>query len=86
MSGKSGLDHTAELVEKNQQSDTEYMLKVLSVVLMVVLIGVIPTICLASKRLYDTGGSSINFFKSLSKNLCENVENITTHILPSGSS
>ena len=76
---------TVELLEKNQQSDTEYMLKVLSLVLVAVLIGVIPTICLASKRLYDTGGSSINFFKPLSKNLCEDVENITADISPSSS-
>ena len=74
---------TAELLEKNQQSDTEYMLKVLSVILVVVLIGVIPTACLASKRLYDTGGSSINFFKPLSKNLREDIDSVTADIPPS---
>ncbi|MCC5791530.1 MAG: hypothetical protein JJT82_02845 [Legionellaceae bacterium] len=74
---------TSELLEKNQQSDTEYLLKILSVILVIVAIGVIPTVCLASKRLYDTGGSSINFFKPLSKNLREDIDSVTADIPPS---
>jgi hypothetical protein len=72
---------TSELLEKNQQSDTEYMLKVLSLILVIVLIGVIPTVCLATKRLINTGGTSINFFKPLSKNLSEDIDSVTADIL-----
>lgn len=71
---------TLEILGKNRQSETEYILKILSVVLIPLGIGIFPTVILVAKRLYDTGGTSINFFKPLSKNLCEDVENITTHV------
>lgn len=69
-----------EILEKNRQSQTEHILKVLSVALVAVGIGVIPTMFLAAKRLYDTGGSSINFFKPLSQNLYDDAMDVTSNI------
>lgn len=45
-------------------------------------IGKIPlklksTLGLVAKRLYETDGTSINFFKLLAANLCEDLEHIT---------
>lgn len=74
---------TSELLAINQQSETECFLKRLCVILVLVGIGVLPTLLLASKRLYDTGGTSINFFKSLSQNLVEDIEDVTSHLTPS---
>ena len=71
---------TLEILGKNRQSHAEWILKVLSVALIAVGIGIIPTVILAAKRLYDTGGTSMNFFKPLSKNLCEDVEDITAQV------
>lgn len=71
---------TLEILGINRQSQTEHILKVLSVALIAVGIGIIPTVILAAKRLYDTGGTSMNFFKPLSKNLCEDAENITDQV------
>lgn len=72
----------ATLLEKNHQSDTEYQLKMLSVLLIAVGIGIIPTVCLAAKRLYDSGGTSMNFFKPLSQNLYEEIEQATAGMQP----
>lgn len=71
---------TLEILAESRQSQTEHFLKVLSVVLIAVGIGIIPTLILSAKRLYDSGGSSINFFKPLSKNLCEDAVDITSNI------
>jgi hypothetical protein len=71
---------TLEILGINRQSQTEHILKVLSVALIAVGIGIIPTVILAAKRLYDTGGTSMNFFKPLSKNLCEDAESITAQV------
>ncbi|MCC5792610.1 MAG: hypothetical protein JJT82_08410 [Legionellaceae bacterium] len=71
---------TVEILEKTRQSQIEHLLKVFSVALIAVGIGVIPTLFLAAKRLYNTGGTSINFFKPLSKNLCEDSNVIASDI------
>lgn len=71
---------TLDILGKNRQSQTEQILKILSVALIAIGIGIIPTVILAAKRLYDTGGTSINFFKPLSKNLCEDAEDITAQL------
>jgi hypothetical protein len=68
---------TIDLLTKNNQSQSEYILKVLSVVSILIGIGIFPTLGLAFKRLYDTGGTSINFFKPLSEDLFEDAKNIT---------
>lgn len=73
---------TLEILAKNRQSQTEYFLKVLSVVLISVGIGVLPTLFLAAKRLYDTDGASANFFKPLSKNLHDETCFITSNVRP----
>lgn len=74
---------TSELLAINQQSETECFLKKLCLILVVVGIGVIPTLLLASKRLIQTGGTSINFFKSLSQNLAEDIEDVASQLPPS---
>jgi hypothetical protein len=68
---------TIEILTKNHQSQSEYILKVLSVVSILIGIGIFPTLGLAFKRLYDTGGTSINFFKPLSEDLYQDAKNIT---------
>ncbi|MCL4415672.1 MAG: hypothetical protein M1365_03065, partial [Actinobacteria bacterium] len=69
-----------DILGKNRQSQTEHILKVISVVLIAVGIGIVPTAVLAAKRLYDSGGTSINFFKPLSQNLCEDAEYLTADV------
>lgn len=73
------LNHptTSALLHKNNQSDSEQKLKLLSVISILIGVGLLTTLALVAKRLYDTGGSSINFFKPLSTNLCEDIEQIT---------
>ncbi|MCL4415673.1 MAG: hypothetical protein M1365_03070 [Actinobacteria bacterium] len=69
-----------DILGKNRQSQTEHILKVISVILIAVGIGIVPTAILAAKRLYDSGGTSINFFKPLSQNLCEDAEYLTSDV------
>ena len=69
-----------EILTKNRQSQSEHILKVLSVVSILIGVGIFSTLGLVFKRLYDSGGTSINFFKPLSKNLVEDVESITATI------
>lgn len=73
-------NYTLDLLAKNHQSRSEINLKILSVVSILIGVGIFTTLGLAFKRLYDTGGSSINFFKPLSKNLHEDIETITSNI------
>lgn len=69
------------ILEKNLQSKAEHILKVLSVILIAVGIGIIPTVILASKRLYDSGGKSINFFKPLAKQVEGDIEGILANTI-----
>ncbi len=62
---------TKEILYKNRQSQTEYYLKVLSLISIFVGIGIFTTLGLAFKRLYDTRGHSANFFKPLTVDLSE---------------
>ena len=71
---------TMEILTKNRQSQSEHILKVLSVVSILIGVGIFSTLGLVFKRLYDSGGTSINFFKPLSKNLFEDAETITANI------
>lgn len=71
---------TTAILMKNRQSQSEQILKVLSVVSILVGIGVFTTLGLAFKRYYDSGGHSFNFFKPLSSDLYEEAENVTTHV------
>lgn len=64
------------ILEKDLQSKAEHIFKVLSVILIAVGIGIIPTVILASKRLYDSGGKSINFFKPLSKQIAGDMDTV----------
>lgn len=73
---------TSELLAINQQSETERFLKKLCLILVAVGIGILPTLLLVSKRLYNTGGTSINFFKSLSQNLAEDIEDVASQLTP----
>jgi hypothetical protein len=71
---------TTAILMKNRQSQSEQILKVLSVVSILVGIGVFTTLGLAFKRYYDSGGHSFNFFKPLSSDLYEEAENVTAHV------
>ena len=71
---------TIELLTKNRQSQSEQDLKLLSVITICIGIGVFTTLGLVFKRLYDSGGTSINFFKPLSQNLYETMEEITSNL------
>ena len=71
---------TRDILTKNRQSQSEHILKILSVVTILIGVGIFPTLGLVFKRLYDSGGTSINFFKPLSKNLCEEAATITSSI------
>ncbi len=73
---KNGV--TLELLKKNRQSQQEKDLKFLSIISIFIGIGVFTTLGLVCKRFYDSGGTSINFFKPLSQNLYETIESITT--------
>ncbi len=73
---KNGV--TLELLKKNRQSQQERDLKFWSIILIGIGIGVFTTLGLVCKRFYDSGGTSINFFKPLSQNLYETIESITT--------
>jgi small GTP-binding protein len=50
----------------NRQSTLEKGLKIAAVISILIGVGIIPTIVLAAKRLYDSGGKSVNFFQPLS--------------------
>lgn len=71
---------TLQLLKKNRQSQQERDLKFLSIISIFIGIGVFTTLGLVCKRLYDSGGTSINFFKPLSLNLYETIEGIATDI------
>jgi hypothetical protein len=73
---KNGV--TLELLKKNRQSHLERDLKFLSLITMFIGIGIFTTLGLVCKRLYDSGGTSINFFKPLSKNLHETIGHVTS--------
>ncbi|MDR3501438.1 MAG: hypothetical protein P4L79_02545 [Legionella sp.] len=73
---------TLVLLNKNNQSTSEQNLKLLSVIAVLIGVGIFTTLALVAKRLYDTGGSSINFFKPLATNLCEDLEHITQSTKP----
>lgn len=75
---KNGI--TLELLSKNRQSKIERDLKLLSIISIFIGIGVFTTLGLVCKRLYDSGGTSINFFKPLSQNLYETIDSIATDI------
>lgn len=75
---KNGV--TIELLKKNRQSQQEKDLKFLSLISICIGIGIFTTLGLVFKRLYDSGGTSINFFKPLSQNLYETIESITTEL------
>ncbi len=71
---------TSEILTKNIQSQSELYLKVLSVVSILIGVGIFTTLALVFKRLYDSHGTSINFFKPLSQNLYEDIEQVTTNV------
>lgn len=73
---------TLALLNKNNQSASEQNLKLLSVIAVLIGVGIFTTLALVAKRLYDSGGTSINFFKPLSTNLCEDLEHITQSTKP----
>ncbi|WP_133135468.1 hypothetical protein [Legionella rowbothamii] len=73
---------TLALLNKNNQSASEQNLKLLSVITVLIGVGIFTTLALVAKRLYDSGGTSINFFKPLSTNLCEDLEHITQSTKP----
>lgn len=70
---------TREILTKNIQSQSEHYLKVLSVVSILIGVGIFTTLGLVFKRLYDSNGTSINFFKPLSENLYEDMEQVTSN-------
>lgn len=69
-----------EILYKNRQSQSEYYLKVLSLISIFVGIGIFTTLGLAFKRLYDTRGHSANFFKPLTVDLSECSNSIIKQI------
>ncbi len=71
---------THEILYKNNQSQTEFYLKLLSVISIFVGIGIVTTLGLVAKRLYDTSGRSANFFKPLTQDLSESASKIITDI------
>jgi Ubiquitin family len=73
-----------DILTTNLQSKTEFNLKLLSLIGILFGVGIFTTLGLVIKRLYDTGGTSINFFKPLSTNLCEDAEAITANCLNQG--
>lgn len=68
---------TVEILTRNQQSQSEQWLKIVSVASILVGVGIFTTLGLVLKRLYDSGGTSINFFKPLSEHLYDDIERIT---------
>lgn len=68
--------NTLDILSINPQSQMEKTLKLLSVISIVIGIGIFSTACLAAKRLYETHGRSINFFKPLSKELADTASSI----------
>lgn len=71
---------TKEILYTNRQSQTEHYLKVLSVISIFIGIGIITTLGLSAKRLYDTGGRSANFFQPLTRDLADNMKTIIDNI------
>lgn len=74
---------TKAILYKNRQSINERELKFLSFISILVGIGIFTTLGLAFKRLYDTGGRSVNFFKPLSQELFENASQVLNESLHS---
>lgn len=64
-------EETAEILKKNSQSDWEFYFKIFACAT------IVPGVVLAAKRLYDSGGTSINFFKPLSENLLDEAQKLT---------
>jgi hypothetical protein len=52
----------------------------LSVISICIGLGVFTTLGLVCKRLYDSGGRSINFFKPLSQNLYETLNSTVSEL------
>ncbi len=71
---------TLEILSKNLQTENEKNLKFYSLVGIIFGIGIFTTLGLVAKRFYDSGGTSINFFKSLGENLVEDMESITASV------
>lgn len=69
----------AKILTKNHQSENEYYLKLLSVISIIFGVGIITTLGLTIKRYCDSGGSSINFFKPLSQNLVDRIDDIASN-------
>jgi hypothetical protein len=76
------LNHgiTLELLRKNRQSKLEKDLKLLSLISIFIGIGIFTTLGLVCKRLYDSNGTSINFFKPLSTNLHETIDSVISDL------
>ena len=77
--------HTQDILKTQRQSKCEYYLKILSVISILIGVGIFTTIGLSLKRLYDTDGKSMNFFKPLSATLNEEIGDITQQHSPSPS-
>lgn len=73
---------TMEILSKNHQSKSEHNLKLLSVISILIGVGIFTTLGLVFKRLYDSGGTSINFFKPLSQNFQEEITDVTSNVVP----
>jgi|GEM_PF-6091706 len=72
-----------EDTHRRRRSQLEYGLKIASIVSILAGVGFITTGLLVAKRLYDTGGTSINFFKPLSQNLHEDTKDaLQKHKIP----
>lgn len=67
---------TARILNKNLQSQCEQDLKFYSVISILIGVGIFTTLGLVFKRLYDSAGTSINFFKPLSVDLTESMTQI----------
>ncbi len=73
---------TLDILGKNLQSESEQRWKLYSVIGIVFGIGILTTLGLVAKRFYDSGYTSINFFKPLGQNLIEDIEAVTANISP----
>ncbi|MCP0914618.1 MULTISPECIES: hypothetical protein [Legionella] len=65
-----------ETLRLNRQSFMEVFLKILSCVSIPLGIGILTTLILIIKRHIDSQGASWNFFKPLSENVLENIEQL----------
>ncbi len=73
---------TLDILGANLQSESEQRWKLYSVISIVFGIGIFTTLGLIAKRFYDSGYTSINFFKPLAQNLIEDIEAVTANISP----